>query len=260
MFKALAFAEAIVTAFSWVSTWQQMEFNHLLVVATEFLVREHIEKPRYLKQNSSEQSFWNRLHLPTRNWIQSELFQHSQAESSLQTIHDVGAIYHCAAILTFLFQKPEEAGQHEEVHVLPVNYSGVERWQGSINVYNSSEHGQLPSDLPWPNCGHSSTHMQILLNKTNIQEDTSKPTSTSTFGLQISGQCVIWHSTSKGRQNPLAILSSCLFQNAISKLVKNQLRVNFSHNRVGPSPPSNNQQVNSWSVHFLALSQPKSLQ
>jgi len=47
-----------------------------------------------------------------------------------------GAIYHCAAIFTFLFQKPEEAGQHEEVQVLLVSYFGVERWQGSFNLNN----------------------------------------------------------------------------------------------------------------------------
>lgn len=54
----------------------------------------------------------------------------------MQTIHDVGAIYHCTAIFTFLFQKPEEAEQHEEVQVLPVSDFGVERWQGPIKLYN----------------------------------------------------------------------------------------------------------------------------
>ena len=153
-----------------------------MLIATEFLVHKHMKS----------QDIWNKIvpskasgidltYLPniafSLNCSNIPYLSDTQGESSLQTIHDVCAIYHCTAIFTFLFQKPREAGQLEEVQALPVIVLEVL----STLPSRSSEHGQLPWDLPWPNCWHSSTHMQILLTKTNIQEGTSKPTSTSTF-------------------------------------------------------------------------------
>lgn len=75
--------------------------------------------------------------------------------------------------------------------------------------------------------------MQILLNKTNIQEGTSKPTSTSTFGLLISGQCVIWHSTSKRKGLLQSYHPVCVkIQSQNGSRINFESTLAFSHNRV----------------------------
>ena len=61
----------------WVSTCAHREFNYLHAHCNRVPSTQAHEKPRYLKQNSSEQSLWNRLNLLTKHCIQSELFQHS---------------------------------------------------------------------------------------------------------------------------------------------------------------------------------------